>query len=68
MTINNTTGISKAPLFTLLNNSPKAPGILATIPANIIKEIPFPTPFSVIRSPIHIKIRVPTVVTITVEK
>ncbi len=34
---------------------PNVVGILATIPAKIINETPFPTPNSVISSPIHIR-------------
>ena len=38
-------------------------GILATIPAKMIREIPFPTPFSLICSPSHIRKAVPAVST-----
>ena len=45
--------------------SPRLAGITATIPAMMIREIPFPIPFSVIFSPSHIKKSVPAVKTRT---
>ena len=42
-------------------------GISATIPANIINEIPFPIPLCVICSPSHIKKIVPATIVVTVE-
>jgi preprotein translocase subunit SecY len=55
------------PVLTNSNNPPIDPGKPAAIPANIIKEIPFPRPLSVICSPSHIRNIVPvTKVTIVV--
>jgi hypothetical protein len=52
-----------------LYNVAAAWGPLETIPAKMIKDIPFPIPFSVICSPNHIKIAVPAVnVNVTVKK
>ena len=45
----------------------RALGISATIPENIIKEIPFPIPRLVICSPSHIKNTVPPVKVIVVD-
>ena len=45
----------------------KALGISATIPAKIIREIPFPIPRWVICSPNHIKKIVPATIVVTVE-
>ena len=45
----------------------KALGISATIPAKIIKDIPFPIPLCVIYSPSHIKKIVPATIVVTVE-
>ena len=42
-------------------------GISATIPENIIREIPFPIPLWVICSPNHIKNIVPATIVVTVE-
>ena len=49
----------RAPVLPSSKVEAKALGISATIPENIIKEIPFPTPLSVICSPNHIKKVVP---------
>ena len=46
----------------------RADGKLATIPAKIINEIPFPTPLEVICSPNHIKNIVPPTKVTTVVK
>ena len=48
-----------APVLPSSNVDAKAPGISATIPENIIKEIPLPTPLAVICSPSHIINMVP---------
>jgi len=40
-------------------------GSLATMPAKINKDIPLPTPYSVISSPNHIKKIVPAIIVIT---
>ena len=45
----------------------KALGISATIPENIINDIPFPIPLWVICSPNHIKKIVPATIVVTVE-
>ena len=42
-----------------------AEGRLATMPAKMIREIPFPIPFSLIRSPSHMRKAVPAVSVIT---
>ena len=42
-------------------------GISATIPAKIIKDIPFPIPLWVICSPSHIKKIVPATIVVTVD-
>ena len=42
-------------------------GISATMPENMIKEIPFPIPLWVICSPNHIKNIVPATIVVTVE-
>ena len=44
----------------------RALGISATIPENIINEIPFPIPLCVICSPNHIKNIVPATIVVTV--
>ena len=49
----------KAPVLPNSNVEAKALGISATIPENIISEIPLPTPLKVICSPNHIKKVVP---------
>ena len=49
----------KAPVRPSSKVDAKALGISATIPENIINEIPFPTPRSVTCSPSHIKKVVP---------
>ena len=49
----------KAPVLPSSKVEAKALGISATIPENIINEIPFPTPLKVICSPNHIKNVVP---------
>ena len=49
----------KAPVLPSSNVEANALGISATIPENIIKEIPFPIPLDVICSPNHIKKVVP---------
>ena len=49
----------KAPVLPSSNVDAKALGISATMPENIINEIPFPTPLKVICSPSHIKKVVP---------
>ena len=45
----------------------KALGISATIPENIINDIPFPIPLWVICSPNHIRKMVPATIVVTVE-
>jgi len=57
----NTTNQFISPLFTRLTVPAIAFGILATIPAKMIRDIPFPMPFSVICSPSHIIKEVPPV-------
>ena len=49
----------KAPVLPSSNVEPKALGISATMPENIISDIPFPIPLEVICSPSHIKKVVP---------
>ena len=49
----------KAPVLPSSKVDARARGISATIPENIINEIPFPTPLNVICSPNHIKNVVP---------
>ncbi len=53
--------ICSSPTCTCLKVLPMANGILAIIPANMINEIPFPIPLSVICSPSHIMKAVPAV-------
>ena len=64
--MNNTVSITKIKIPTIIiaERAPVRPnskveaialGISATIPENIIREIPFPTPLKVICSPNHIK-------------
>ena len=48
-----------SPVLIIVNVCPIAVGIPDTIPAKIIKEIPFPIPPCVICSPIHIRSIVP---------
>ena len=50
-----------SPVRIRLNVSIMAEGILATMPAKIIREIPLPTPLSVICSPSHIRNTVPDI-------
>ena len=56
----------KAPVLPNSNVEAKARGISATIPENIINDIPFPIPLCVICSPSHIKKIVPATKVITV--
>ena len=49
----------KAPVLPNSKVEASARGISATIPENIIKDIPLPTPLKVIYSPSHIKKVVP---------
>ena len=49
----------KAPVLPNSNVEANALGISATIPENIISDIPFPIPLEVICSPNHIKKVVP---------
>ena len=56
-----------APVFPSSKVVTKALGISATIPENIIKEIPLPIPLCVICSPNHIKNIVPATIVVTVE-
>ena len=49
----------RAPVLPSSKVEANALGISATIPENIIKEIPFPTPLKVICSPNHINKVVP---------
>ena len=56
-----------APVLPNSNVVTKALGISATIPENIIKDIPFPIPLCVICSPNHIKKIVPATIVVTVE-
>ena len=56
----------KAPVLPNSNVEAKARGISATIPENIINDIPFPIPLCVICSPSHIKNMVPATKVITV--
>ena len=49
----------RAPVLPSSNVEAKALGISATMPENIINEIPLPTPLRVICSPSHIKKVVP---------
>ena len=59
----NTPMITKKPIPSTLSRSrnpcASSPGNPATIPANMISEIPFPIPFSVINSPSHTRNMVP---------
>ena len=62
--------LSKVEIAPVLPNSKvvtNALGISATIPENIIKEIPLPIPLCVICSPNHIKKIVPATIVVTVE-
>ncbi len=56
----------KAPVLPSSNVVAKALGISATIPENIINDIPLPIPLCVICSPNHIKKIVPATKVITV--
>ena len=72
MAINNTNikiiiTVEIAPVLPNSKVVTNARGISATIPENIIKEIPFPIPLWVICSPNHIKKTVPATIVVTVE-
>ena len=54
------------PASTLVNRLLMPLGILATIPAKMIREMPLPTPLSLICSPSHIRKAVPAVSTSTI--
>ena len=56
-----------APVLPNSNVVTKAFGISATIPENIIRDIPFPIPLCVICSPSHIRKIVPATIVVTVE-
>ena len=56
-----------APVLPNSNVVTNALGISATIPENIINDIPFPIPLWVICSPNHIKKIVPATIVVTVE-
>ena len=56
----------RAPVLPSSNVVAKALGISATIPENIINDIPFPIPLCVICSPNHIRKTVPATSVITV--
>ena len=56
----------KAPVLPSSKVAASALGISATIPENIIREIPFPIPLCVICSPNHIKKTVPATNVMTV--
>ena len=56
-----------APVLPNSNVVTKALGISATIPENIINDIPLPIPLWVICSPNHIKNIVPATIVVTVE-
>ena len=58
--------VDTAPVLPSSNVVTNALGISATIPANIINEIPFPIPLWVICSPNHIKKIVPATIVVTV--
>ena len=64
--ISNIVVADKAPVLPSSNVVAKALGISATIPENIINDIPFPIPLCVICSPNHIKKIVPATKVITV--
>ena len=59
--------VETAPVLPNSNVVTKALGISATIPAKIIRDIPFPIPLWVICSPNHIKNKVPATIVDTVE-
>ena len=59
--------VEMAPVLPSSKVVTKALGISATIPAKIIKEIPFPMPLCVICSPNHIRKIVPATIVVTVE-
>ena len=59
--------VETAPVLPSSKVVTKALGISATIPAKMIKEIPFPIPLWVICSPSHIKNNVPATIVVTVE-
>ena len=59
--------VNIAPVLPNSNVVTNARGISATIPAKIIKDIPFPIPLWVICSPSHIKKIVPATIVVTVE-
>ena len=59
--------VEMAPVLPNSNVVTKALGISATIPENIINEIPLPIPLCVICSPNHIKNMVPATIVVTVE-
>ena len=60
-------GLDNAPVLPSSKVPASAIGKLATIPENIIKDMPFPTPRCVICSPNHIKNIVPPTMLTTVE-
>ena len=64
--INNIVVADRAPVLPSSKVVAKALGISATIPENIINDIPFPIPLCVICSPNHIKNIVPATRVITV--
>ena len=64
--INKIVETDKAPVLPSSNVAAKALGISATIPENIISEIPLPIPLWVICSPNHIKNIVLATIVITV--
>ena len=61
----NTSGIEKAPVLVSSSVFPNALGRPATMPANMIIDIPLPIPLSVICSPNHTKNMVPLTRVIT---
>ena len=56
-----------APVLPSSNVVTNALGISATMPENIINDIPFPMPLCVICSPSHIKKIVPATIVVTVD-
>ena len=67
MKISNIITVDTAPVRPSSNVVTRALGISATIPAKIIKDIPFPIPLWVICSPSHIQKSVPATIVVTVE-
>ena len=65
--INKINGTESAPVLPSSKVAANALGISATIPENIINEIPFPIPLWVICPPNHIKKIVPATIVVTVE-